>query len=344
MEVQELCERDTEAWDEYVYNAPGATIYHLAGWKDVMESTFGLRCHYLFACDDSQILGVLPLLCIKSRLSGCYFTSMPSAICAQNENVARALFDKAKELVMDQRSKYLLLRDSYRQWDLPGVVTSDVHCTLIAQIGADQEQMWKAIDRRVRQHTRKAIKANLEVVVGPEHLEEFYPPYSRAMQALGTPTLGLKFFRKVMEQFPEHFTSLLVRYEDEALGGALVACFKDRMYNTWGGMLRESFKLRSCHIWYWETLKYGQENGFRSVDLGRSEWNSGTFNFKKHWLSEPQPLYQQCFLNGIACSPAVGSQRANDPKYRAFVKIWQKLPPAATEVLGPQLRRRMPFG
>ena len=116
------------------------------------------------------------------------------------------------------------------------------------------------------------------------------------------------------------------------------------MYNTWGGMLRESFNLRSSHIWYWETLKYGCENGFQRIDLGRSEWESGTYNFKKHWLSEPQPLYHQFYLNRISQPPSVGSTREDDIQYQAFVKVWSHLPLSATEFLGPHLRKRMPFG
>ncbi|NLF13591.1 MAG: GNAT family N-acetyltransferase [Anaerolineaceae bacterium] len=344
MQVSELRHHERATWDEYVYGAAGSTIYHLAGWKDVFEDTFGLQTHYLWACENGQVLGVLPLLEVKSKLSGHYFTSLPSAICAEDGQAACTLALKAKELVRDSKANYLILRDSYHQWDLPGLVTQQPHCTLIADVTDDTDLMWQRLDRRVRQHTQKAIRAELEVMIGPQYLEEVYPAYSEAMRDLGTPTLGIGFFRNLFRQFPTSFTALMVRQHDKVLGGAFIAQFRDTLYNTWGGMLRDSFPLRSCHIWYWETLKYGHENGYRQIDLGRSEWDSGTYSFKKHWLSEPRPLYHQCYLNRTCRSPHVGSTRAEDLGYRAFTQLWIRLPLPMTERVGPFLRARMPFG
>ncbi|MGD8791948.1 MAG: peptidoglycan bridge formation protein FemAB, partial [Anaerolineae bacterium] len=98
------------------------------------------------------------------------------------------------------------------------------------------------------------------------------------------------------------------------------------------------------YILYWETLKYACEAGFRWADLGRSEWDSGTFHFKMHWQPEPRPLYQQFYLNGATQPPPVGGTRANSAQYRVFVKLWRNLPLSITELLGPQLRSSLPFG
>jgi len=68
MEVLELQRQYEEAWDRFVYDSSQAVVYHLAGWRDVMNKTFGIESHYLFAREDGQIVGVLPLLHIKSRL------------------------------------------------------------------------------------------------------------------------------------------------------------------------------------------------------------------------------------------------------------------------------------
>ncbi len=344
MQVLKLEERDRQDWDAYVNASPQATVYHLAAWKDVMEDALGLRTNYLFARNGSHVAGVLPLLYVRSRLSGPYFTSMPSGVCAENDDAAHALIQCAMQLVGDSAAKYLVLRDSFRRWDVPGLVTDESHCTLITNLNEGPQAMWTKLDRRVRQHVRKAESGELEVLMGPQYLDELYPAYSEAMRDLGTPTLGLGFFRQLLSRFPVNFTTVMVRAQDQVLGGAFVAKFRDTLYNTWGGMRRASFPLRSSHLWYWETLKYGQESGYRHIDLGRSEWDSGTFEFKKHWLSEPRPLYHQFYLNGPAKAPAIGSRRCQDLTYRFFVKGWQLMPLPMTERVGPFLRQRMPFG
>jgi FemAB-related protein (PEP-CTERM system-associated) len=344
MQVLELREEDREKWDTYVHTSPQATVYHLAGWKRVMEEAFGLNTHYLWAEEDGQTLGVLPLLHVTGRFAAPFFSSMPGAICAQNEDVARALLERAAELVRASGAVHLTLRDSFQRWDLPSLVTSEDHCTMLVRLPDDPDEIWWGVNRRVRQSIKKAYQANLEVVIGPQYLEDLYPAYAIAMREFGTPTFGLAFFRKLLSEFPDQFTVMMVCQGQTVLGGGFVAFFKDTVYNTWGGMLREYYDLAPNYILYWETLKYGCEQGYRWLDLGRSEWESGTFRYKKHWLAEPEPLYHQFFLNGRSQPPSIGSTRRSDFRYRSFVRVWRLLPLPMTEFLGPFLRKRVPFG
>lgn len=344
MQIIELDDERSAAWDDYVFTQNGATIFHLYGWKNVMRNSFGLEPQYLIAMDGDQIRGGLPLLHIKSILSGHFYTSMPGGMCTQDEEAAQALLEHAKGLVRGSKAKYLILRDSRYKWSLPELVTSEEHCTFTVNLCENPEKMWKSIDRRVRQHIQKAVKDELSVKIGPEYLEEFYCTYSKVMRELGTPSLGLTFFQNVFNQFSNHFITIMVHNHDVTYGGIVAACFKDTIYTVWWGMPREFYKNHSCHILNWETLKYGCENEFCQVDLGRSKWNSGTFKFKERWPAEPQPLYQQFFLNGIPEPPGVGSDMDEDPKYRLFVRVWKQLPLTLTDTVGPRLRKRMPFG
>jgi FemAB-related protein (PEP-CTERM system-associated) len=344
MQVAELQDHDKSEWDSYLDRSQESSIYHLASWKDVMESTFDLQAHFLLARQDGQIVGVLPLLHVESVLSGNYFTSMPGAISAETVEAAQALFKRAKELVNASGAQYLILRDSHRCWNFPELMTKDGHCTMMVDLSTDSEPIWRGVNRRVRQSTKRAIAAGLEVMNDPEQLEDFYPAYSTAMRDLGTPTQGIEFFRNILGHFPDQFTVMTVRNNHQILGGGLVAKFRDTVYQTWGGMLRQYYDLNPNYILYWETIKAACGAGYHWLDLGRSEWDSGTYRFKKHWLSEPQPLYQQFYLNGVDQPPRVGSKIREEPKYRFVVSIWQRLPMAVTEALGPWIRKQMPFG
>jgi FemAB-related protein (PEP-CTERM system-associated) len=344
MEIIELQDKDREVWDEFVEAAEHSSVFHLSGWKKVMEETYGLRTHFLCAKEGDCVVGVLPLLQVRSRLSGYFFTSLPGGICALDESAAQALLDHTVKMVKNGKARYLILRDSYRKWDLPELVTSEDHCTFMIKISCDANQMWKRIDRRVRQHTRHAIESDLQVVIGPDYLEKFYGTYSLFMREMGTPTLGPQFFQNIWKEFPRNFANIMVFRGQQVLGGIIAAFFKDTIYNIWWGMLPEFYKLRSCHILYWELLKHGCENGYQWMDLGRSEVNSGTYTFKTRWPVESRPLFMQFFLNGINRPPAVGNQRAKELQYRLFVTIWKRLPAPLVEAIGPQLRKWMPFG
>jgi FemAB-related protein (PEP-CTERM system-associated) len=344
MQVEMLKNEDKAAWDKYVFEFDKATIYHLSGWIEVMQDSFGLYPQYLIAKENNQIQGGLPLIHIKSRLSGHYYTSMPGGICSDNDGAARDLLEYAKCLVQDSDAHYLIIRDSLQKWTLPDLVTDDEHCTFRVQLCDGSESMWKNIDRRVRQHVDKAIKEELDVVIGKEYLDEFYQSYSKVMHEMGTPGFGYPFFKSIFNQFPENFTTIMVHNHKLSHGGIIAAYFKDTVYMMWWGMPRIHYKSRSGHILNWETMKYGCNNGFEYVDLGRSRKNSGTYIFKERWPTEMIPVYQQFFLNKISEPPTVGSNMDSDPKYRLFMQAWRHLPQAITDTIGPQLRKRMPFG
>jgi FemAB-related protein (PEP-CTERM system-associated) len=344
MQVLELAARDKANWDAFVHSSDQVMVYHLAGWKDVMEETFGMETCFLFAREGDQILGVLPLLRVRSLVSGRFLTSMPGGLCAQDGQAAAALLGRAKELVREHGAKYLILRDSLRKWEDPELHTNEDHVTLVVKLSPDTERVWRGIKKRARQLTNQAVRGGVEVMNGTDSFEELYPTYLRTMRDKGTPTLGLGFFRNIMSEFPDYFKFFVVRHDERILGGGFITPFKDTIYCTWGGMLREFYHLRPNHLLYWETLKYGSENGFQWLDFGRSLRDSGTFVFKKNWGAEPRPLYQQYYLNGITEPPAVGGSREDDAQYRLFTSAWRRLPLPLTEVLGPQLRKRMPFG
>jgi serine/alanine adding enzyme len=42
---------DGAAWDEYVHNHPDGTLYHLSGWKNIVEKTYGHKTYFLLATD-----------------------------------------------------------------------------------------------------------------------------------------------------------------------------------------------------------------------------------------------------------------------------------------------------
>lgn len=344
MDIYELNGSNRREWDEFVWQCQAACHFHLAAWFVVLESAFGHKPHYLFAMEDGQVKGILPLIPVSSRLSGRYITSLPGGICSEEEKAAEMLIQAAVDVVKRQEADYLILRDSYRKWDLPNLVTNADHITNRVALDQEPDKIWSAVNRRTRQSVNKAYRADLRVIFGQENLDSFYPTYSRALQERGTPTQGRLFFESLFKELPSIFNLLVVCREDEILGGGIVALFKDTIYNTWSGMPREHYDLRTSYILYWETLKFGCERGFQWVDLGRSEKGSGVFRFKNQWRGDVIPLYQQYYLNGISQPPAVGNQRSEQWQYRIFIEVWKHLPSALTEIFGTQLRKRIPFG
>ena len=41
-------------WDRYVLEHPEATLYHLSGWADIIQKTYGHAAYYIAAFEDAD--------------------------------------------------------------------------------------------------------------------------------------------------------------------------------------------------------------------------------------------------------------------------------------------------
>ncbi len=55
IKVKTIQSTDTPAWDAYVHSHPHSTLYHLSGWKNVIEKTYGHKTYYLMAINSSKL-------------------------------------------------------------------------------------------------------------------------------------------------------------------------------------------------------------------------------------------------------------------------------------------------
>ena len=87
---------DDSRWDNYVALSAFGSLYHSSIWRDVIESAFGKQAiWYRAETTEGSIVGVLPLVRIKTRLLGDRLVSMPYAnyggVLADTESIEASL-------------------------------------------------------------------------------------------------------------------------------------------------------------------------------------------------------------------------------------------------------------
>jgi hypothetical protein len=91
---------------------------------------------------------------------------------------------------------------------------------------------------------------------------------------------------------------------------------------------------------YWDLMRWGLANGFRLFDFGRSKTqDSGSFDFKAHWGMTMRELPYEILLVRRREAPNFSP---NNPKFRLFLKIWQRLPLPLANAIGPFLVKLVP--
>ncbi len=344
MDIHNTEQIDQKKWDDFLNTANRSNPHQLWGWKNIFEESFGLKAHYFTAQTNGTIHGVLPMLHVKSPIFGNYLTSMPGGIVADDEDASMALIETATELADQLDVQYLALRDSYVKWDSPMLLTTEDQCTFELDLVEGKQKLRKNITRTTRQKANQAKRASVTSKIGTKNIEDYYPIYQTAMRQLGTPTYGLTFFKRVIDIFASKFNLILATKDEQILGGGFVFEFADTLFCTWSGLLKDFYPLNTSYLLYWETIEYAFELETRKIDLGRCNWNSGAFEYKKQWGGKPVPLYQQYYLNKVDKPPSVGYSRENSFLYKFFTYAWQYIPLPITEFIGPKLRKQVPFG
>ena len=78
--------------------------------------------------------------------------------------------------------------------------------------------------------------------------------------------------------------------------------------------------------------------GLKTFDYGRSKRGTGSFDFKKNWGFEPQPLHYEYRLFSRESIP---QNNPNNPKYRLMIQAWRRMPIGMANCLGPHLVRSL---
>jgi FemAB-related protein (PEP-CTERM system-associated) len=341
LDVRVLDKSHEDEWDDYILHSKSSHFYHQIGWRNVVHKTYKHKPIYLVAYENRTIRGGLPLFLMKSMIFGKRLISTPfgpyGGTLSDDENIKDALLSEAKKLTLENKLDYLELRYPHPpDLDLP---QQTLHFTMVLELNNDSEVVWKKLDKKVRNSTRKAMKSGLIFSLDREHLHDFYNLYAFNMRELGTPVHKYGFFLNLLDEFPEKVYLANVHLENKIIAGAIILTFKDTMISGWAASDSRFLNMNPNNILYWETIKYGCENGYKYFDFGRSVKGSGTYNFKKKWATIPKQLYYSFYLNKAREIPRVDP---HNPKYEKSIKRWRRLPFWITKILGPRIRKHVP--
>ncbi len=343
LNIKYLTSQDVSKWDDYVRDSSSATFFHLTGWKRVIEKTFKHKSFYIFVEGDGRIQGVLPLFLVKSRLFGTSLVSVPfvvyGGICADNSESEAMLLEESKKIAQELEVDYLELRELNSENNYDKFVGQDLYVTFQSEISSDVEENMKSIPRKQRRMVRQGIKYCQRSEIGRNRLKEFYHIYSHSVRNLGTPVFPLRLFQNIMEEFSEECQILSVICQEKIVAVVMTFFYKNVVMPYYGGALKEYFKYSVNDFMYWELMRHGCENGYKTFDFGRSKKGVGSYSFKKHWGMTPRDLNYQYYL---VKKKELPNLNPTNPKYEIFINLWKKLPLPVANIIGPRIVKNIP--
>ncbi|WP_079433465.1 FemAB family XrtA/PEP-CTERM system-associated protein [Zoogloea sp. LCSB751] len=338
--VRPFVDSDAARWNEFVFACPDATFFHRIEWRDLMQRIFRHRTHYLLAERSGNIVAVLPLVEVKSALFGHAITSLPFAVyggVAGSDADAVGALEAAAEVLAQkagvQHLEYRNLSERHPEWP-----RQDLYVTFRKEIQADDEANMQAIPRKQRAMVRKGIKNGLRSAIDSS-ADRFFALYSDNVLRHGTPALPKKFFEALLQVFGKDCDIMTVTTDDgKLLSSVLTFYFRDEILPYYAGDDVAARDLAANDFKYWELMRHAVARGCRIFDYGRSKVGTGPYNFKKNWGFEPVPLSYEYRLFK---RDSVPQNNPMNPKYRAFIALWKRLPIGVANRLGPVLVRNL---
>lgn len=333
---------DSAEWDEYARTHTGSSVYHLSGWRHVIEETFGHQTFYLLAWEKGQPVGLLPLVFIQSRIFKRLLISLPfftyGGVVANNPVVERALVAEAVALAARENVHYMELR--HTQEKALGLLSRTHKVSLRLSLPKRAEDLWDNFKAKLRSQIRKPQKEGFTARIGGiEELDHFYRVFAINMRDLGTPVYPKRFFRTILRQFPETTKICITLLGDKPVAAGFLVSFRRGLEIPWASSLRRYNPLSPNMLLYWTALSYACQSGHESFDFGRSTPGGPTYQFKEQWGAKPFPLYWQYWLRDKNRLPELSP---GNPSYRRAIRVWQRLPVPVASLLGPAIVKYLP--
>lgn len=329
-----------QRWNNFVFTCPEATFFHRAEWQEIIRKVFRHATYFLYAEQAGEIVGVLPLAHVKSRLFGNALVSLPFAVYAgvasSNPDALAALEAHAQQLARKLDVDHLEFRNvtaKHTDWPM-----QDLYVTFRKEILPDVDANMLAIPRKQRAMVRKGIKNELKSEID-SNSKRFFALFADNVHRHGTPALPKRYFDTLLETFGDACEILtVISPEGRPLSSVLSFYFRDEVLPYYAGDDEAARDLAANDFKYWELMRRSCERELRVFDYGRSKIGTGPYSFKKNWGFEPQPLhYEYCLYK----RDSIPQNNPNNAKYKLFIEAWRRMPIGFANWLGPHIVRNL---
>jgi len=338
LQIRSVRPSDAVAWQQLVARHPESTFFHRFEWHDLLTRVLGYEDEYLCALRDGWLAGILPMVGVRSRLFGSSLTSLP--FCSY----AGPLADVPHAVATEQR----LIDAAVERGRVRGVRHVELRCLRVFRGTVPRQDLYstfrapipaglgclKGIPQKRRNVVRRAVSLGLVATVS-QQAERFFELYAENARAHGTPALARRFFRSLVDAFPDDCDILFV--SDRAgrdLSAILSFYHHGEVLAYFAGEVAAARETNANDFKYWSLMQHARARGCTRFDFGRSKAGTGSFQFKRLWGFEPLPLqYEFPYLP----SGRVPQNNPMNPRYRAAMRAWKRLPRAVVDRVGPML-------
>lgn len=339
MECQ-LVQLDDPRWTALVASHPQASAFHTPAWAQLIQDCYGYRAFAVVGIGpDGAVVGGVPVVDVKSWLSGHRWASMPfSDYCPPllaDDSALPAFLGALNALRERKRVPTLEIR-----WPAPpaaGFPETGGMVVHVLSLTSDPEAVAGGFARKFRQYIRHAERDGLKTRTAgsPADMDIFYELHMKNHARVGAPVQPKRFFRLLNERMVNANAGALILIEKPdgtPVSGAVILHHNSRAMIKYGASDPALLHLRCHYMLFAAAIEWACRNGMTQIDFGRTETDAaGLLQFKHGWGAREDEL-RYTYL---------GTPRGSKPsRAAALIKpLLKRLPVSAGRLVGEALYR-----
>jgi CelD/BcsL family acetyltransferase involved in cellulose biosynthesis len=305
MNVRLMESADDAQWDAYAGKHPYGCVFHHSAWKEVLLQSFPqLKPLYLAAEDENgNIIGGLPLMRVKSVLTGSRLVSLPFSLYCDPLVDSPEIFSRLRESACSEyqsmKSGFVVFRIRFN----PAVFHTDHFHDFVGYknhtlaLDPDPEKLMPGFHRKsIRTNIRKAEKAGVRVTeaASEEDMRLFFDLNVETRRKFGTPPQPYSFFRNMWRILhPRGMLMVHIAWMGKDPAGALL-CLKSngRIHAEYIGVKARYQPCSPNLALFWTAIRQSCLQGYRFFEFGGTvASNEGLLQFKRRWGTVEEDIH-----------------------------------------------------
>lgn len=320
-------------WDELLLRQSSYSFFHSAPWARVLSESYRYRPLYFTSIDRGNIRALIPLMEIKSILTGRRGVGLPfTDYCEpilEEENCRTAM----NELIQfGKKAGWDSIEIRPGNGFTPGFPSSSSYSVHTLDLTPGFDRLFKNFGDAAKRNIRKSIREGVRVHVDTtaESLASFYQLNCRTRKEHGLPPQPYSFFKKIHEHVIARNLGFvaLSSFKGREIAGAVYFYSREKTIYKYGASLRSYQHLRANNLVMWEAIQLCVQKGQKSLCFGRTDLeHAGLRKFKAGWGGDEKIIdyYKYDIKKGDFVKSRSWGSGFHTAVYRCMPVSWLKI-------------------
>lgn len=331
-------------WNELIQEFPAYSFFHSFEWSKVLSKTYHYKPVYFCLFNNDRLSSLVPAMEIRSKLTGKRLVSLPfSDFCEpllssidESELLKKLIFDYCK----NNKLKFIEFRTSEIRFPFD---TQEFRTDLrhILRLSPDSAELKRNFSENTKRNIKSAVKTGLKIREDNSwnSLKNFYDLQSVTRKKHGLPPQPKLFFDNIYKHIiSQNKGSMFFAYFDnKPVASLMFLTIGKKVLYKFGASINNNLPKGANHLLMWEAIKKYSKDGYKELDLGRTETNhEGLRRYKLGFGAEERIIYTTRF------SFKANAFVAADSKTNGFYnKIFRNMPIPVLKIVGNTLYKHI---